>query len=505
MVAFFGCLYAGLIAVPVVFPHKGSHNARLENIFLDCNARLVLSTQKQRADIERRCHGSLLLRQFTWLASDTVTASESAGWKETFPDRDTVAFLQYTSGSTGSPKGVTVSHGNLLCNQGMMRRAFGADENSTIVSWLPIFHDMGLIGLMLHAFYVGTTCVFMPPMSFLQQPARWLKAISAYKAYLSGGPNFSYTLCEKKVPEELLENLDLSLWRVALNGAEPVRFEDLEGFSRRFARCGFQKKSFYPGYGMAEATLIISGASPLDEPLYRWVDKESLRHDQIVSRPANDSAAQPLVGCGSSILDETIVVVDADGQPCPDDRIGEIWVAGEHIAQGYWERPEATRKTFHAYLKDGRGPFLRTGDLGFLQNGTLFITGRLKEVIILQGVKHYPQDIETCIVARVPEVRDHGVAAFSVAGPSGEQVVAAAEVERAVLRRIDLQRLAAEIRRVVAQDYGIALLDVVLIRPGTLPKTTSGKIQRRLCSDLYLSGGFQLCQQAARHQAAVIL
>lgn len=503
MVSFFGCLYAGVIAVPVVFPHKGSHNTRLENIILDCDARLALSTQGQIIEIERRFHNGLLLRPFTWLASDTVLPAEAVDWKNPAPNHDTLAFLQYTSGSTGTPKGVAVSHGNLLCNQAMMQHAFGTTQDSTVVSWLPIFHDMGLIGQMLHAFYAGTTCVFMPPMSFLQQPSRWLTAISSYKAHLSGGPNFSYELCEKKVPAELVEKLDLSTWRVALNGAEPIRYDALEGFSRKFAASGFRKSAFYPGYGMAEATLIISGPSPHDEPVYRWVDREALRHDRIVARPAGEPSAQPLVGCGSSILDETVVIVDADGDICAHDRIGEIWVAGNHVARGYWEHREATRETFHGYLKDGRGPFLRTGDLGFLQDGTLFITGRLKEAIILQGVKYYPHDIEACIYSALPEVRHQGVAAFSIEGASGEQVVVAAEIERELLRTADLRAIAGSIRRVVSEEYGIVLRDVVLIRPGTLPKTTSGKIQRRHCSDLYLAEGFQTCFRAATRETSL--
>ncbi len=503
MVAFFACLYAGLIAVPVVPPHRGGRNARLENIIFDCEARLALSTVQQIAEIERRFCDNPLLRRFAWFASDTVSPDEAHDWNPPSSSPDTLAFLQYTSGSTGTPKGVAVSHGNLLYNQAMMQHSFKTTEDSTIVSWLPIYHDMGLIGQMLHAYYAGTTCVFMPPMSFLQQPLRWLKAISTYRGQISGGPNFSYDLCAKKIPAARLQDLDLSSWRVALNGAEPVRHCTLEGFSRRFASCGFQKRAFYPGYGMAEATLLISGASPDEMPTYLWADKDALRQDQVVLRPCADPAARPLVGCGAAILDETIVIADSGLRPCADNRIGEIWVAGEHVARGYWACQESTEDVFQAYLLDGRGPFLRTGDLGFLHNGMLFVTGRLKDIIIFRGVKHYPQDIEASIVAAVPAVHAHGVAAFSIDGPAGEQVAIAAEVEREFLRRADLRQLTNSIRIVVSEEHGITLQNVVLIRPGTLPRTTSGKIQRRYCGDLYQSNGFQLCHQAVTHEAAV--
>lgn len=498
MIAFLGSLYAGIIAVPVCVPHRNRRITRLENIIVDCNPRLALSTARQIIDIQRHFHGNPFVERITWIATDTVTSDESDGWSAPASNCDTLAFLQYTSGSTGAPKGVAVSHGNLLHNQAMMQSAFRTTENSTIVSWLPLFHDMGLIGQALHAFYTGATCIFMSPMSFLQQPLRWLKAISTYKADISGGPNFSYDLCEKKIPACQTRDLDLSSWRVALNGAEPVQHRTMEAFSRRFAECGFQKNAFYPGYGMAEATLIISGGSPGETPVCSWVDKKALRKDKVRPCPPFVPSAQPLVGCGTRILDETIVVVNtATRQPCADGQIGEIWISGKHVAQGYWGRPESTRETFHAYLPDGRGPFLRSGDLGFLKNGELFITGRLKDVIILQGAKHYPQDIEASVQAGIAAVRPDAVAAVGVTGAVGEQVVLVAELQRDFLRKTELQSVANSIRRVVSEDHGLALQDVVLIRPGTLPKTTSGKIQRRLCGDLYLSEGFHVCHQAA--------
>jgi acyl-CoA synthetase (AMP-forming)/AMP-acid ligase II len=497
MIAFFACLYAGLIAVPVCVPHRNRRSTRLENIAIDCGPRLALTTNGQIQEIHQRLGEESFLQAMTWLATDLVPPDEAEEWTEPNSSHETLAFLQYTSGSTGTPKGVAVSHGNLLHNERMMQHAFRTTCNSTIVSWLPIFHDMGLIGQMLHGFYTGATCVFMSPMSFLQQPLRWLKAISTYRADLSGGPNFSYSLCEKKITGNSLADLDLSSWRVALNGAEPVQHHTMELFSRHFAASGFKKEAFYPGYGMAEATLIISGGSPDQEPVCRWVDNQSLGKDKIVDAPPFLPSARAVVGCGTPILDESVVIVDIQTlRPCADDQIGEIWVSGKHVARGYWGNSEGTRDTFHAYLPDGRGPFLRTGDLGFFKEGELFITGRLKDVIILQGSKHYPQDIEASIQAEIPAVQPDAVATIGLSSPTGEQVIVVAEVQR-MLRNTDLQGVANSIRRVVSKDHGLTLQDVLLIRPGTLPKTTSGKIQRRLCGELYLSQGLQLCHQAA--------
>jgi acyl-CoA synthetase (AMP-forming)/AMP-acid ligase II len=504
LVAFFGTLYAGLIAVPVCPLHRKDRNGRLEKIFADCKPRLALSTTAQMARIPRCCGGDSPIRQVPWLATETVAADEAAGWKQPACAEDTLAFLQYTSGSTGAPKGVAVSHGNLLHNQRMMRHAFQTSEGSMVVSWLPIFHDMGLIGQMLHAYYLGATSAFMSPMSFLQNPARWLKAISTYQADISGGPNFSYGLCESRIPDCELQGLNLSSWRVALNGAEPVQQHTIEAFSRRFAGCGFRKTAFYPGYGMAEATLLITGNAPRIPPVYRWVNKQALGKDRIVSSHPAAHSAQCFVGCGHSVLDETLVIVDTRTlQCCPDNQIGEIWVAGKHIACGYWNRPHETRETFQAYLNDGRGPFLRTGDLGFLENGELFITGRLKDVIILHGVKHYPQDIEASIQTSVAEVRPEGVATVGIPGPAGEQVVVIAEVQREMFRKSDLQEVANSIRQVVCENHEFALQDVVLIRPGRLPKTTSGKVRRRLCASLYLAKKFSDSPSPVLHRPGV--
>jgi acyl-CoA synthetase (AMP-forming)/AMP-acid ligase II len=495
MVAFFACLYAGLVAVPVFAPRSSKHNARLEGVLRDCGASLALTTGKELAEMSAFFEANPGLRGLPWLASDAVEKGEAEAWRPPPVGADTTAFLQYTSGSTGVPKGVIVTHGNLLYNQAMIRQGFASTPESTCVSWLPIYHDMGLIGNMLHAFYGGATCVFMSPVSFLQRPVRWLRAISQYKARVSGGPNFSYELCLQRIPPEALSDLDLSTWNIAFNGAEPVRHATLERFAERFAACGFRKRSFYPCYGMAETTLIVSGRKPEAESVHLWVDRNELGQDRVVEATAGGHSL-PLVGCGKALLAEWITIVDPVTLTCcPPGRVGEIWVAGPHVAQGYWNRPEETVATFEARTADdGNGPFLRTGDLGFLKDGEVYVTGRLKDVIVVRGVNHYPQDVEAAAEAASPAIRKGGVAAFSVEAGSDERVVVVAEVERTLMRKFDPALLTGLIRRQVLEVEELMVAEVAFIRPGTLPKTSSGKVQRRRCREQYLTGALELCQ-----------
>jgi acyl-CoA synthetase (AMP-forming)/AMP-acid ligase II len=496
MIAFFACLYAGLIAVPVFAPRSSRHNARLQGILLDCGASLALTTGKQLAEMGPFFAANPELQHLRWVASDEAPV-DGTDWRMPSIDAGTIAFLQYTSGSTGSPKGVAVTHGNLLCNEEMIAEGFRTTPDSTYVTWLPIYHDMGLIGNMLHAFYAGATCVFMSPVSFLQRPARWLRAITKYGAEISGGPNFSYELCLQKVPVESLAELDLSRWRVAFNGAEPVRHGTLECFAERFAPCGFRREVFYPCYGMAETTVIVSGGKPEAPPVYRWVDKTQLGRNIAVEKDPDDTAAQVVVGCGNSLGAERIVIADPETQrACPDNVVGEVWVAGDHIASGYWGRPKETAEIFQAYLAgSGDGPFLRSGDLGFLSDGELFITGRFKDVIIVRGANYYPQDIEVTVETAHPAVRRSGSAAFSVIEEPQERVVVVAEIERTHLKRLDAAEVITTVRRRVLEEHDLVVQDVVLIRPGSLPRTSSGKVQRRYCRELYLAGELETCDK----------
>ena len=344
-----------------------------------------------------------LLGSLRWLASDAVAEGGAGDWEGAWTEPqvtpESLAFLQYTSGSTSSPKGVMVSHGNILHNEGLIQRAFRQTARSTIVGWLPVYHDMGLIGNVIQPLYVGAACVLMSPVAFLQSPLRWLQAITRYRATTSGGPNFAFDLCARKVRQAQRDTLDLSSWQVAYNGAEPIRLETLERFSAAFEPCGFRREAFLPCYGLAEATLLVSGSLRTASPRVEHVQAVGLESHRVVEAAAGDGKAVPLVGCGEVTDGQELVIVHPDSsRRCAPDQVGEIWVAGPSIARGYWNRPEETERNFHARLAEtGGGTFLRTGDLGFLKDGELFITGRLKDLVIIRGLNHYPQDIEQTV------------------------------------------------------------------------------------------------------------
>jgi len=401
--AFFGCLYANVVAIPAYPPRPNQKMMRLGAIIADADAKLVLTTSALAQGIESRFTQTPDLATLPCLATDSVTETRSQSWQAPDISSDTLAFLQYTSGSTGTPKGVMVSHRNLLHNCQVMQQAFALTSDSVMVSWLPCFHDMGLIFGILEPLYVGAIDILMPPTAFVQHPARWLQTLSHYRGTHSGGPNFAYELCLSKVKPNQLVDLDLSSWRYAYNGAEPVRRETLEAFAEKFKPCGFRPSALYPCYGMAEATLMISGGAGNTKPIYHSVDASALARNQVVDAAAS---VKSLVGCGQGWLDTQIVVVDPESLTlCNADQVGEVWVSGSSVAQGYWQRSEQTAETFEARLPNGEGPFLRTGDLGYLRNGELFIIGRLKDVVIIRGRNHYPQDIELTVQQSHPALR----------------------------------------------------------------------------------------------------
>ena len=404
--AFFGCLYAGAIAVTAYPPHFNRSLERIEAIVADAQASIALTTSTFLAKTAQWFVEAPDLATLRWLATDTLEATEDT-WQEPHINSHSLAFFQYTSGSTGTPKGVMLSHANLLHNVSMLQSTGQHTEHDVVVGWLPLYHDMGLIGTILHPMYVGCPSILMAPIAFLQRPYRWLQAISRYGATISCGPNFAYDLCIRKITPAQRATLDLSSWKMAFNGAEPIRHDTLERFAETFASCGFRHEVFYPCYGLAEATLIVTGGQQATRPVAHTVQKLALEQQQLAV-PANDmAAAQTLVGCGQALsTQQQIVIVDPDSQTlCPPDHIGEIWVAGPSVAQGYWNRPAETAETFQAYLLTGEGPFLRTGDLGFLHAGELFITGRRKDVIIIRGSNHYPQDIELTVERSHPALR----------------------------------------------------------------------------------------------------
>jgi acyl-CoA synthetase (AMP-forming)/AMP-acid ligase II/7-keto-8-aminopelargonate synthetase-like enzyme/acyl carrier protein len=484
IVAFLGCLYAGVVAVPTYTPQSKRHLPRLQSISSDAKASIVLTNSQLLADRNKKFAYPSELQVIPWIATDDEDNCSDSSFVPVEVTSDTLAFLQYTSGSTSRPKGVMVSHGNILHNQKLIEKSFEHDSQTVFAGWLPLFHDMGLIGNVLQPIYLGISCVLMPPTAFLQSPVSWLRAISNYKATTSGGPNFAYDLCAQKVTEAQKSGLDLSSWSIAFNGAEPVRTHTMTNFSNVFAECGFRPESFFPCYGMAETTLIISGSNKSDIPAVKSVSKTDLAKGSIKEGEGSD--AQLFISNGEPISDLHVVVVQPDSLAlCQADQVGEIWVSGSSVAQGYWQRPMETEQTFHAYLPDrSRGAFLRTGDLGFLDNGELYFTGRLKDLIIIRGRNYYPQDIEFAVESSHRAVRPSCCAAFSVDIDDKEQLVVVAEVER---HNVCHEDVIAAIRTDVSKYHELSVHAIVLIKTGSILKTSSGKIQRHACRNQFLA------------------
>ncbi|MCA9261148.1 MAG: AMP-binding protein, partial [Planctomycetales bacterium] len=423
-----------------------------------------------------------------WRSTDQWFEEElAAQWRRPDVHGETLAFLQYTSGSTGTPKGVMLNHANLMHNSAMITYAFEHSRSGSGCFWLPLYHDMGLIGGLLQPIYMGRPNTLFSPTHFLQKPVRWLQAVSQSGATISGGPNFAYDLCVEKVTAEQKRTLDLSRWSLAFNGAEPVRADTMRRFADAFAECGFRYEAFYPCYGLAEATLIVAGGYKQVAPVVQKFDIASLEQHRVVSVERETEGARALVGSGGNLLDQTIVIADPETlEPCGENEVGEVWVNGPSVAQGYWRRPEQTQETFQARLANGRGPFLRTGDLGFLREGELFVTGRLKDLIILRGVNYYPQDIEASVESAHQGVKIGAGAAFTVGEEARERLVIVQETVRR--RDLDFGEIIDAIRRKVAQDHEVAVEAVVLLKTGSIPKTSSGKIQRHACVAGYQAG-----------------
>ena len=508
--AFFGCLYAGVIAVPLPPPNPAQPQRslpRLRAIINDAQPSVVLTTSAILSNAKGLFTQAPELQKMRWLATDKVTGSLAQEWRDPALTCNTLALLQYTSGSTAEPKGVMISHGNLLHNSAYIDRLFALIPDSVTVTWLPTYHDMGLTNGIIQPVYKGGPCYLMPPVSFLMRPIRWLKAISRYKATISGGPNFAYELCNRRITPEQRETLDLSSWDVAYNGAEPVRAETMKRFAATFASCGFRPSAFHPCYGLAEATLLVSGGSLRDE-MFCTIQVAAFEQDRVVEACAQHQNVRTLVASGHPLQDTKIVIVNPElSTACAPDEVGEIWVSGPSVTQGYWNRPEDTERACGAYLRDtGEGPFLRTQDLGFMKDGELFVTGRLKDLIIISGRKLYPQDIELTVEQSHPALRPACCAAFSVEGVGEEQLIVAVEVEPRYQTAIgkpqdgearahpngrlplDIDAVVRAIRRAVAEEHDVRVHTVVLLRAGRIPKTTSGKVQRHACQISFLKG-----------------
>ena len=484
--AFFGCLYAGAIAVPCPAPRRRRPADRLRSIVFDCRPRRVLTTSALAEDLHERRAEIAPLQEATIHSTEALSPRGDSNRLEAGAD-DAPAFLQYTSGSTADPKGVIVSRGNLAANSRRIAECFGSHEGSRGVFWLPLHHDMGLIGGVLQTVFCGGTSTLMPPTAFIQRPLRWLEAISRTGATISGGPDFAYALCARKITPEQCPSLDLSRWEVAFNGAEPVRPETLVRFSETFAPCGFRREAFLPCYGLAEATLLVSGSRDPEGPRILRVSARELERGIVVETQEAEPGVRSLVACGRPVADSAVLIAEPEAELSllPDERVGEIVVAGPSVALGYRGHDEASRRSFPE-LSDGRRA-LRTGDLGFLHDGRLFVTGRLKDLLIVRGRNLHPQDIESVVEGLHPALRASGAAAFSVDVGEESGIIVAAEVERNPDASV-AGAVIQSIRENVAEEFEIELAGVALLKPLTLPRTSSGKLRRSACRDAYSAG-----------------
>ncbi|HEX5752088.1 MAG TPA: AMP-binding protein [Archangium sp.] len=496
--AFLGCLYAGMVAVPAYPPEPARVNRmlpRLRAIIQDAHSSLVLTTRELLAAME---HVQVPeLRSVHWLALDELDLEVAGDWTPPALDKKGLAFLQYTSGSTATPKGVRVSHANLSSTLADSDVGLDHTPQSVMVTWLPAFHDLGLIYGLLLPLWVGFRCVMLPPASFLQRPLRWLEALSRYRGTHSAAPNFAYGLCVEKSTPEQRRRLDLSSWRVTLNAAEPIRRATEQRFMEAFAPCGFRPETFCHAYGLAEFTVKVSSQAACRLPSFCCVDDGELKAHRIREVEEGHPGARWIASCGSPALDTRIEIVHPETRErCRPGEVGEIWVTGSSLAGGYWQQPEESAATFGATLAStGEGPFLRTGDLGFLKEGELFVTGRQKDLLVVRGRNHYPQDLEQTAEECHPMLRSGCSAAFAVEEDGEEHLVLVAEVKSPMPQPGELEEVLEAIHRAVAAQHEVHVHTVVLIDARTLPKTSSGKIQRRACRSVFLDGGLR---EAAR-------
>jgi acyl-CoA synthetase (AMP-forming)/AMP-acid ligase II len=513
--AFLGCMYAGIVAIPAYPPDISRLDRSLPrflSIIHDAHPKFVLTTAPILAMTQ------VLLTQYPdlpamdWLASDVLAVAhqELSLWQHPDICYDSLAFLQYTSGSTADPKGVMLSHGNLMENLGIIAEAFQVDlDQDKGMFWLPFYHDMGLIGGILETIFQRRTTILMSPLDFLQRPYRWLNAISTHRATISGGPNFAYDLCVSKVTEEQKQTLDLSCWLLAASGAEPVRWRTLERFADAFAVCGFRKEAFYPCYGLAEATLLVTGVDRGSGAKVLEVDSKALGRHLVIPAQPNSENISSLVSCGHSWGGQVVTIVDPEShlELQPDESgvtaVGEVWVSGPSVAAGYWGRSADSHKIFSNRLPAyPERTFLRTGDLGFLKDGELYIAGRIKDLIIIDGKNHYPQDIELTVENCHPALRHGCSAAFSIEEGGQERLVVAVEVARskklAALEQdglnVSSDKLRDVIRQAVSSHHDLRVSAIALLKAGSIPKTSSGKIQRQACKAGYLSNQLDLWQ-----------
>lgn len=500
----FGCFYGGFIAVPAYPPRRNRGIGRLLSIIADANAKIGLVTRQIYNDIERNFKDEPLLNHMQWIIFDDVDEQQSTKFVPTQINPEDIALLQYTSGSTGHPKGVMITQLNLLYNSEYIRQSFGLGKASVGLNWLPVFHDMGLIGGVLQAAYLGAINIGMPPMAFLKNPAHWLEAIQKYKATTGGGPNFSFDYCVQKTNAQENSKLDLSSMTVFYCGAEPIRKSTYRTFENHFKDAQVTPNQLYSCYGMAETTLIVTGIDPGSKPRFLSIDSEALSLNKVVISN-NENHATDVAGCGHTWMETKVEIINPDTfSPSLPHEVGEIWVSGPTVAKGYWNKQEETERTFQAYTAEGKGPFLRTGDLGFLYDNELFVTGRLKDLIIIRGANFYPSDIEFTIQKAHPDLRENSGAAFPITHNNEEVLVVVQELERTAMRNTNHDEIITTIRKAIAEEHEIEVFAVILIKTGSIPLTSSGKIQRRQSRYEYLNGELQVVAEWEKKETEVI-
>lgn len=505
--AFYGCLLAGMVAVPLYPPRRNVKSDRIINVARSCNAQLALTTAAELPVVQAAWDEQNLAALPLQLHASDALAPAAAAPSLPQPAAADPAFLQYTSGSTGMPKGVIVTHANIVANGELLTSLSPTGTEGVFVNWVPAFHDLGLVTGVLVPVLLGAESVLMAPASFVRDPALWLKAISRYRGTRCGAPNFAFDLCVDKIADADLEGVDLSCWEVAYNAAEPVRADTLERFSARFAQWGFKPQAHFPSYGMAEATLAICG-SPDRLPVIRTVERDALADLRLLPLPEGHPAGIRIVGCGHSPASHSVRVVDpASATVVADGKVGEIWFAGPSVSPGYWDLEQLSAETFGNTIAGDPAArrYLRTGDLGCQLDGDLFIVGRMKDLIILRGRNYYPQDIEATAAAAHPAVRRGCVAAFSHDEGERAALVVVAELERAHFRSVDADAVIAAIRQGVARAHDIAVARVVLLRPYKIPMTSSGKIQRRQTRSMLADGSLETLAESAAEDGGPVL
>lgn len=500
-----GCMRAGVIAAPLQVPTRARSLDRVRRVARDAGTRTVLTTAAVRADLLERFGDGPELAGLDLVATDTlpVASGIDTAMLPPPPEQDAPALLQYTSGSTGDPKGVVVSHANFLHNAVETQESWPCGSDGVVVSWLPLFHDMGMLFGVVLPLLAGVPAHLMAPDAFIRRPARWLEAISRFRGTHAAAPSFAYELCVKAADAGAVpEGLDLSCWRVAANGAEPVRWRAIEAFTAAFAPHGFDARAMCPGFGLAENTLKATGDRCDKPPTVLWLSDDARRDGRVTPRPAGTPGASALVGCGRPVGETRVLIVDPDSLvPAGEDTVGEIWVSGPCVAGGYHGRPELTEQVFRA--RPAAGPadgrtYLRTGDLGFLHDGELFVNGRLKDVIVRTGRNYYPQDIELSAESSAPGLHPNCAAAFSVDDGATEQLVVVVEVDGRTARAVEPALLRRLVRDAVWDNHRLETAEVLLVRRGSLPKTTSGKVQRRAARGLYEDGTLAAAAVGAR-------